>query len=844
MKYALAVSLLLLGLTASAQSVDWAQELEVFGHGVDVTPGSDGACYAVNDDGYMARFDIATGAMSWLVQPISNTHVISDVLWHPAGFAVCQGRVDNDVVVAAVNPSGDLLWSYTWTGDTLFGQPVPGELALDPFGNILAPTDIHVSNGGHALLKLSASGAFHWAREYHFTNLWDEETVAIAVDPVGNVFQSGWFEPEPGLRDWCLIKYSAGGQLLWTATYDRMDGSFDHSAHVLASASGECYLIGCTSGGELSGNDISIRKYSSSGTVLWTRHVNENSEDDIYDVAMDPDGNVVLVSVSIDGNGPGYLLAKVSPSNQVLWQQFQPSYYFLLHDVDIRDDGKIAICGRNAINDAVVALWTAEGALEWTHYFPQENSFGTYEAKSLRFDPEGGILVCGLYWDNWDFLVYRLCITPTGACLNDVEEQPGILADELAVVDLENDGLEDVIVTEFLDARLAVHRNDAGALAPADSVDLPFTPRWPLVGDVDEDGDQDVVVGAVAGGEYLVLRNEAGSLTPLSSEPIAPPIKNLRMADLDEVNGADIVVVHPASNVLSVLLNNGSGSFAQTLYPAPLSLGGFTTGDINVDGHLDVLVGSTVTDTIYLFAGTGDGALLPYVPIHSANTNNLHLGFGDVDADGINDILSVRLHNGSYLLRGTGNGNYAAPLNIPITVSFVEELHMRPFPEAPTVGFALATTTGASAYTFAQCTFNWQPRTIFQTSQRVSIGFATISNDVGMDVVGATAAETLLFRSNCDESGGVNLAIPPAQVTVNGSSGLSITVNGATALIGWTSRSDVGLVEVRDALGRHLSTATTRGNTCIMDLAGLAGGSYWVSVRTGDARFTGGFIVP
>lgn len=153
------------------------------------------------------------------------------------------GGVDNENGWSiTTDMSGNVYTTGRFQG-TIDFDPGVGVFNLTATGN--AYEDIFIS-------KLDVSGNFVWAKQMGGTS--NEEAWSIVVDTVGNVYTTGWFQG--------------------TADFDPGIGVFNLTAP---------------------GNEnIFISKLDSSGNYVWAKNIGGASNDNGYDISVDPFGNVYV----------------------------------------------------------------------------------------------------------------------------------------------------------------------------------------------------------------------------------------------------------------------------------------------------------------------------------------------------------------------------------------------------------------------------------------------------------------------------------------------------------------------------------------------------------------------
>jgi hypothetical protein len=84
-------------------------------------------------------------------------------------------------------------------------------------------------------------------------------------------------------------------------------------------------------------------------------------------------------------------------------------------------------------------------------------------------------------------------------------------------------------------------------------------------------------------------------------------------------------------------------------------------GDISGDGRPDLLARNTSTGDVYLYKGTSAGKLAARVKLYANwKTYKKVVGVGDVNGDGIGDLLAQDKSNTVYRYYGIGRGTFGA----------------------------------------------------------------------------------------------------------------------------------------------------------------------------------------
>ena len=286
---------------------------------------------------------------------------------------------------------------------------------------------------------------------------------------------------------------------------------------------------------------------------------------------------------------------------------------------DLNNDGRADIAVGNSLGGSIdVFLQNSSGGLgaPITYFVP--NSF---KIKIVDLNGDGLLdIVCigGGYEPNAVDVLFQNAQGSLNIPVSFSISYGG--AGDLVVDDINNDGLADIIVMSgsglYPNVGVLLQRAD-GSFDPPSYYDLGKTPftvtRDVAVGDVNGDGLKDVVVtyGGNMPDSYIGIffQNASGTFNPAvsyESWDIPGPIE---IADVNSDGKRDIIVVHEGWNVVGVYLQGSDG----TLLPEELyGVGdiqfnpqGLVVGDISNDGLPDIVM----ADMIY---GLGVLYHLPY----------------------------------------------------------------------------------------------------------------------------------------------------------------------------------------------------------------------------------------
>ncbi|MEO8678550.1 MAG: VCBS repeat-containing protein [Vicinamibacterales bacterium] len=269
----------------------------------------------------------------------------------------------------------------------------------------------------------------------------------------------------------------------------------------------------------------------------------------------------------------------------------------------------------------------------------------------------------------------------TGAFKGKTDFPAGGAPQRIEAADLDGDRHIDLVLPITTGNAVAVLFGDGhGRFAEPGLIPVVGGPFMTVVADVNGDGRLDVAVGTQTAGlrrVALLLGNGSRTLSAPSyfgvfeSTPTA-----LGVADFNRDGKLDLAAgggpnVPPGTNNLSILLGDGNGGFSATASftagPAPQSM---SIADFNGDGFSDIAISNSLpagTDsTVSVLFGDGQGGFAERLPLEIGVLGR-GTGAADFNRDGHLDLVVANSASNSVsVLLGDGQGRFAAKTDFPV----------------------------------------------------------------------------------------------------------------------------------------------------------------------------------
>ena len=214
----------------------------------------------------------------------------------------------------------------------------------------------------------------------------------------------------------------------------------------------------------------------------------------------------------------------------------------------------------------------------------------------------------------------------------------------LAVLDVDGDGLADIVVVDDLAARVHIVQQQApGSFVAADSIDVGGSPLGLAAGDLDGANGPDLVVSNFAGASVGVLLHAGGLAFEIAdSLEVGQGPRGVALVDLDGDGDLDVATADAEDDTASVAFGDGEGGLGVDL-TLPVGLGprAITSGDLDNDGTVDLALASNGASvvTVLLRDPAVDGvAFLPAILVNTVLAPD-DVAFADFNEDGLGDLV-------------------------------------------------------------------------------------------------------------------------------------------------------------------------------------------------------------
>ncbi|MDC8016113.1 cadherin-like domain-containing protein [Tahibacter soli] len=351
-------------------------------------------------------------------------------------------------------PDGSVAWNAMQPPETENPGQFPYGVGVDAAGNVYVTGTNYVQ---FVTIKYDSAGTQQWLRRYSFPGGVYQQPRAMAVDAAGNVYVTGRSQAGgAGIDqfDYGTVKYDTDGNELWTARYNGPDGLQDEVLALALDPDGNVYVTGGSKGAG-GRNDYATVKYDASGVQQWaSRYGNGRHGDQANAVVVNGD-SVVVTGISNTGDHYDAITVGYDRATGVQqWTATVTGPHNNYGSALVRDgQGNVYLAGAawNPGNGLTTAKFDAAGTQQWLrNYLPYSGITGSNIAYAVALDPTGGVVSAGRAtgFDGFDYGVVKYDDAGTQLWTQLFNGPPGTLTDEAGAVAVRNDGVVVVAGTE------------------------------------------------------------------------------------------------------------------------------------------------------------------------------------------------------------------------------------------------------------------------------------------------------------------------------------------------------------------------------------------------------------
>lgn len=356
-------------------------------------------------------------------------------------------------------------------------------------------------------------------------------------------------------------------------------------------------------------------------------------------------------------------------------------YALAIGDMDGDQKSDIITANRTANTISVLRNMSANGR----ENFAEKNDFptGTYPQGiaigDLNGDGKLDVVTANLS-ANTISVLQNLSATGNIQFALKFDSLAGISPSSVAIGDLDNDGLQDIVVSNSVSNTISVFRNTStftGGLKFAAGKNYPTgnVPQSISLSDIDKDGRMDIIIANQGANTVSVIRNlctvgninfAAGADFSVGYSPNA-----VAVGDIDGDGNIDVLTANQSDNTISVLLNTSftaSISFSThvdfSTGSSPISL---AVCDLNGDGKPDVVTSNSGSSTISLLQNTSTSGSISFNGKVDLATSLYSIVAGDMDGNAKPEIVGVSSSaNAVSILRNIINEPPLSPQNLSV----------------------------------------------------------------------------------------------------------------------------------------------------------------------------------
>jgi hypothetical protein len=237
-----------------------------------------------------------------------------------------------------------------------------------------------------------------WVRRYSGISSSGSQGKSIKLDSESNVYVLVSASTDTSSNDYCVIKYSPSGTLLWQAIYNSPGNANDNSKAFTVTHTGDVYITGIREV-NLEAHILTV-KFNSIGQFQWAKIYNGGGPGDgAFDIILDREEKIIVTgSTSVDNNNTYSLTIKYTSIGDTLWvRKFTQNSYSVNVKLAADDSDNVYTTGYHNIafmqSNYLTLKYNKNGVLVWYSSYGLQPIGGG--ANCIAIDSSRNIYVAG-----------------------------------------------------------------------------------------------------------------------------------------------------------------------------------------------------------------------------------------------------------------------------------------------------------------------------------------------------------------------------------------------------------------------------------------------------------------